>query len=117
MSFEENQILKTIDGLYEAALNPARWPAALDRVGDLLGQTSLLMTMLDHRDNVLGRSITSRIDPHSVELFHREYNTPETNPNLGGNHLRSVGQLVFTREVCNRESFLKSGVYADCYRP
>jgi hypothetical protein len=35
MSFERDQILKTIDGLYEAALKPDLWPTAPDRIGDL----------------------------------------------------------------------------------
>jgi DNA-binding CsgD family transcriptional regulator len=113
----DDGVLTTIGSLYEAALNPDLWPTALDRVGDLFGQTSLLLTAFDSRDNVLGRSFTSRIDPHSLDIFHQEYNTPQTNPHLGKNHLAPVGQPIVARELCDHDAFLRSGVYADCYRP
>ena len=112
-----DEVLTAIGGLYEAAVTPDLWPTALDRVGDLFGQTSLLLTAFDMRDNVLGRSFTSRLDPHSLDLFHREYNTPATNPHLGRNHLTPVGQPILARELCDNDAFLRSGVYADCYRP
>ena len=59
----DDGVLTAIGGLYEAALKPDLWPTALDGVGDLFGQTSLLLTAFDMRDNVLGRSFTSRINP------------------------------------------------------
>ena len=117
MSDGDQKILKAVEGLYEAALTPDRWPVALDRIGDLLGQASVLLTAFDHQENVLGRSFTSRIAPYSLELFHTLYNTPESNPRLGRNYLQPVGKLVFAREVCDQVTFIKSGVYADCYRP
>jgi hypothetical protein len=100
-----DEVLTAIGGLYEAAVAPDLWPTALDRVGDLFGQTSLLLTAFDMRDNVLGRSFTSRIDPHSLDLFHREYNTPATNPHLGRNHLAPVGQPILARELCDNDAF------------
>ena len=56
-------------------------------------------------------------DDQILKLFHREYNTPETNPHLGKNHLAPVGKPVFCDELCDRETFLNFGVNNDCYRP
>jgi DNA-binding CsgD family transcriptional regulator len=117
MSVGDDQLLSTIDTLYEAALQPDLWPTALDKIGDLVGQTSVLLTVFDHQEHALGKSFISRIDPQRLELFHREYSTPETNPHLGKNRVIPVGQPVFSHELCDHETFLRSGVYADCYRP
>ena len=52
----ESTMLTTIGMVYDAGLDPALWPAALERMAEMLGTTSATVAFLDAPSRVAFRS-------------------------------------------------------------
>ncbi|MBL8772352.1 MAG: helix-turn-helix domain-containing protein [Phenylobacterium sp.] len=61
-----------LDGLYEAALDPARWPAVMEDLADLLGGAAGWLTRMSVADGS-GEGVLARLDPAMATLYETYY--------------------------------------------
>lgn len=111
-----DRIHTVICGFYDAALDPGRWEAAFEGLGDLLGGCAMGSSLQSGKglDSVLA---LSRLDPHYTRVLHDYYATPDTNPMVA-----VMGNLpssrAFARALVKPDAdYRRSGLYNDVFRP
>lgn len=111
-----DRIHTVICGFYDAALEPGRWEAAFEGLGDLLGGCAMGSSLQSGKglDSVLA---LSRLDPHYTRVLHDYYATPDTNPMVA-----VMGNLpssrAFARALVKPDAdYRRSGLYNDVFRP
>ncbi len=66
---QESQFL---DRLYDAAVDPTRWPSVMESLADLLGGTGVWLSRMSVADGS-GNGIVARIDPAMSKVYDRDY--------------------------------------------
>ena len=108
------EILDAIDTIYEAALEPAKWPAALRyfrRAIDTIGAT-LLLSEQGTEDPQLIASIG--ISSKAVELYNAHY--IHIDPTVKASRHLPVGSLVSSSEIMPDSAWERTELYNDLMR-
>lgn len=67
--------------IYEAAMDPRAWPAALTRLADVVGATQVTLSTYDHSAGIFS-GIAPRTDPTYMSAFLARWVSHEPNPSL-----------------------------------
>lgn len=110
----ETAMLDAIGLIYDAGLDPAAWPAALEHLAALLGANSAAVALLDPRVEVL-HAAHVRADPCAMEAYVAHYRLHD--PVLAALHARPAGQAIPDGAACGRAALVRSRFYGEWCRP
>jgi DNA-binding CsgD family transcriptional regulator len=106
-----------LDGIYEAAADPALWARALDTIGDRFGGSPLIIWLQELPQKPFFSAI-SRLDPALQPVFFDRYATPETNPAIPFLMKTAPGEPVdFVARMGGNSAFQRTSIYADLFIP
>jgi DNA-binding CsgD family transcriptional regulator len=110
----EESVTRSIAAIYEAAVAPDRWTAALQQLRELfaLGSTAYLVHSAD-RTNI--ERVTAEVDPEghraNVNILLRD------SVFYGRGKAWHAGQVMRTAEMIPTQAFLRSRMYQEYWRP
>lgn len=104
-----------VGDLYAAALEPDRWTAALDGIGDALGGAALVFGYFRFNDLIC--VATNRLDPGHDALLRAQYARPDTNPLLAAMPSLQVLKPKPRQLIMSDDAYLASGLYNEIFRP
>jgi DNA-binding CsgD family transcriptional regulator/PAS domain-containing protein len=102
------------EALYDAAMEPSLWTPALDRLGDALGGSALVMGMF--RKSELVFYAANRLDPERDSLLHDHYSRPQTNPFLAAMPRLPLLTVVERNAIIGDHDYVASGLFNDVFR-
>ena len=106
-----------LDGIYEAAADPALWDRALDNIGDRFGGSPLIIWLQGLPQKPFFSAI-SRLDPALQPVFFDRYATAETNPAIPFLMSTAPGEPIdFVARMGGNSAFQKTSIYADLFIP
>jgi DNA-binding CsgD family transcriptional regulator len=114
----EAELFDLISSIYDAALSPDRLPEVMSRVGDLCRAPLILLGAVpknSRRPTLLVRS--RAVDPGLFDRFLQDYTTPETNPAMVHFMREGHGRFVRREEAYSDQTWERSGIYNEIYRP
>jgi hypothetical protein len=107
---------RIIHGLYEAAVLPDMWPAALETMGDGLGGCALGMTLQAY-EGAAGRLALARFDADCMEVMFRHYADSRTNPMVAAMSGLPAAVATARQAVITDTDYIGSGLYNEVFRP
>jgi DNA-binding CsgD family transcriptional regulator len=108
---------QVLDGIYDAAPEPALWPRALDRIGDRFGGSPLLIWLQEIPQKPSFIAI-SRLNPALQPVFFDRYTTPETHPAIPFLMAATPGvPFDFVAKMGGNSAFQRTQIYADLFVP
>ena len=113
---EGDLILWLVGEIYQAALEPGRWPALLESIGDLFGGAAGIMAVLAPPTGPTFAA-TACLDPALLTTLAQRHADPDTNPTLGRILRLPVGQPAIGAKFHDGQEFLRSAAYNDMLRP
>lgn len=109
-------VSELIGHIYDAAVEPERWPAAFERLGEALGGAAFVMSALHRSKGMLFGVVTGQ-DPESTRILRTRYYLPGTNPLVAAMPGLPVGKLVARRTVHGDEAYFRGELYNEVFRP
>jgi DNA-binding CsgD family transcriptional regulator len=103
-----------VDAIYEAGLDPERWPDVLDQLAKACGASVADVKMAD----TIRRRFTmfsAGMDPAAIEAYNRHYY--RIDPVSPVVERKAVGALLTDRDLVPREWFTRTEFYNDWVRP
>ena len=76
----ENCLMDFVDRVYGAALEPDRWPSALETFGNYLGRASVVLRVHYAEAEQVSIWGSARIQARCLSQFSAEFGDPEANP-------------------------------------
>jgi DNA-binding CsgD family transcriptional regulator len=109
-------VLRLVGGIYDAALEPPRWPSVLEQLANLLHGTLTAIFVHDFRTHDGGAVWATRWDPHFVrqytEYYHARNIYVTANPAVV-----TLGRVLTSEQLCPETAVLRSEIHADWMSP
>lgn len=115
MAISLEHLGELIGEIYDAALQPSRWPAALNRLGEALDGAAFVMSAL-HRSQGVLLGVTTLQDAGATEVLRTRFSQARYNPLVAAMSGLPVGQLVWRRSVYADAAYFKSELYNEIFR-
>ena len=118
----KDALLDTVAAIYDAALEPEGWSAALTRIGGLLagrsagGTWSLLAAFRSTGEPEFMKQDTAGQADH-LAFFREKYARPETNPSIPSLMQSGQGGIVLREQDLTDEEWHCNGMYREVFRP
>lgn len=112
----EEGIHSLIADIYDAALEPERWPVTLGKIGDAIGAAAANIAIFDGT-GACRELLASGIPSEYQDRFRTEFSTPDTNPTLAIASRMQIGVPVFMAEEVGMATWMSSQFYQEMYRP
>src|SRR5216684_1656091 len=112
----ERIALGLIGPIYDAAGDPARWPAFLEQLGGVFKSTASLLYFFDLQNQRANFSISIGFEP-SFMRSHDEYYASKNIYKLRGGHLLQPGALCRSEALCPDSEALRSEFFNDWIVP
>lgn len=112
---DDQQLLSLIDLVYEAALDPERWPQFLDGFARMVRGTATVVTVDDLARRQASIALAVQVDPAAIRTYETEFVDKNIWQNEG-RHLFTPGVVVTGEMTCSRETFLRSEYYNEFLR-
>ena len=106
-----------VAAIYDAALQPKAWTVALSRIGELIGGSWLLMSVLPLAGGADFSVQDTCGDEGHLAYFRQHYNRPDTNPSIPSLLAAGPGGIVLREDDMSDEEWVRCGLYNDVYRP
>jgi DNA-binding CsgD family transcriptional regulator len=114
---QTDDIHALVSAIYDAALEPERWPSMLERFGDLFGGSASAL-LVQNLPSGFGFTALVRFDPAYLALARTAYADPRRNPMAARWYLRHpVGVPKVGGQAHDRREFYRSEMYNDLMRP
>lgn len=112
----EAQLSALIGAIYDAALEPARWPGALRQTVDFVGGVSATVYHKDAaaRQGNVYHDCGGR-DPHYQRLYYQDY--IKIDPTMVGLWYRETGKVLSVGDLLDLDEFYGSRFYREWVRP
>lgn len=104
-----------VGDIYDAAMQPDRWPAVMSRLSGTLG-AALVMSAL-HRSQGMLLGVATGQDEALSQILRTRYNSPQTNPLVAAMPTLPVGVVTPRRSVHEDRAYMKSDLYNEIFRP
>ena len=113
---DTKQIPVLIGDIYDAALDPARWSAVLQRAGDFVGGTAASLYFKDAGTKTGAvYYYGGEIDPRYTQLYFDEY--VKLDPLTTGHVLAEIEQPTCVSDFMAPEEFARTRIYQEWVRP
>jgi len=119
---QKDALLDAVAAIYDAALEPQAWPAALTRIGGLLrgrfsgGTWSLLAAFrATGEPEFLAQEITGHAD--HLAFFREKYTRPETNPSIPSLMASPQGGIVLREQDLRDDEWHRCAMYREVFQP
>lgn len=110
------QIPSLIGDIYDAALDPSRWPTLLQKTRDVVGGSAAAIFSKDARSKSLNvYHQCGGIDPHYQQLYFDQYD--KLDPSTSAHLLAEIAQPIGTADIMAIEDFQKTRFYQEWGRP
>lgn len=103
-----------VSGIYEAALEPAKWPEALRRMAEELGAQSAAAFVVDVSIAEVGFIAVSGLDPRALDDYVAHYAQIDPWNEYLGKH--PSGRVIVSQTVMDDRSFERTEFYDDFLR-
>lgn len=110
----ENTMLATVGAIYDAGLDPALWPAALERMAEMLGTTSATVAFLDAPSRIAFRSQVLA-DDRAIADYADHYQFID--PVAAASRTRPAGQAFSDEMIRPKSEFWRSRLYDEWCKP
>ena len=110
----ESTMLATVGAIYDAGLDPALWPAALERMAEMLGTTSAAIGFLDAGSRVTFR-VHARADERAVSEYADRYRFID--PVFKAVSSRPPGKAFSDEMFVPKSELWQSRLYSEWCRP
>ena len=107
---------RIIHALYEAAVLPELWPAALETMGDGLGGCALGMT-IQANEGATEPLALARLDADCMEVMFRQYANSRTNAMVAAMSELPTAVAAARQTVITDPDYFGSGLYNEVFRP
>lgn len=114
MASEAELLSPLIADIYDAALDPARWPFVLERTAGFVGGTASSVFIKDSAYKIQ-HDINWGYDPHFRKLYYDDF--AKLDPFTTAQFFFSVGEVISLRDVIPYAEFLESRFYQEWVRP
>lgn len=113
----QEEIALTLVGLiYEAAVDPAKWPLFLEKFADALRGTVTAFVVYDTQLGDGNIAATTRVDPMRQRSYDEHYIKLDM-WGISGKHLLTQGSVRLGQELCPNDLLVKSEFYNDFLKP
>jgi len=115
--FEED-LLDAVGMIYEAALEPGLWPAALSRVAGVCGATWTPFSVIPLNSTTPATTFQNpHVDPERLALMTQRFMTPDTNPSIPVMLASPLGRINLREESLTDREWERIEMYNEAYRP
>ena len=113
---DTEQVAALIGDIYDAALDPSRWTAVLQRTRDVIGGSAAVVFSKDARTKRLQiYHHCGGMDPHYRQLYFDHYE--KLDPTTGVQVMSGIGEPIGTVDIMPIEDFQKTSFYQEWRRP
>jgi DNA-binding CsgD family transcriptional regulator/PAS domain-containing protein len=113
---DTEQVASLIGDIYDAALDPSRWTAVLQRTRDVVGGSAAVVFSKDARTKRLQiYHHCGGMDPHYRQLYFDHYE--KLDPTTGVQVMSGIGEPIGTVDIMPIEDFQKTSFYQEWRRP
>src|SRR5579859_795515 len=117
----KDALLDTVAAIYDASLEPHAWPAALTRIGGMLGGRlggtwTVLAAMRPTGELEFLTQERSGNSEH-LGLFREKYTHPDTNPSIPSLMRSPQGGIVLREQDLTDQEWHRNGMYREVFRP
>ena len=110
------QVASLIGDIYDAALDPSRWTAVLQRTRDVVGGSAAVVFSKDaHTKRLQIYHHCGGMDPHYRQLYFDHYE--KLDPTTGAQVMSGIGEPIGTVDIMAIEDFQKTRFYQEWRRP
>lgn len=110
------QVPALIGDIYDAALDPSRWPAVLVKARDFIGGSAASLFSKDaSKKSGMALYNGGDIDPHYTQLYFDKY--VKFDPSTTAHVLAEIEQPVCTADFMSHEEFRETRFYKEWARP
>jgi hypothetical protein len=106
-------VLKLIDNIYEAALDPSVLPTMLGKVADMVGGTQLMMGVHAFSGQ-RPSAIMPRMDPELLDAYHRHW--AQHDIQWLSTNSAPVGKILPADVSVPHDEFARTAIYNEWYR-
>jgi hypothetical protein len=110
----EDDLIASIDLIYEASFNGTVWPTALISLADIMRTAHISLSAMDFRAQVYD-SIAPRTDPGMTAIYRRYW--AFHNPVWRLSAMRPAGEVYLLDSLIRREDFAATPVFNEWFRP
>jgi DNA-binding CsgD family transcriptional regulator len=104
-----------IGGIYDAALEPERWPGVLEKAAAFVGGPAAALLFKDALSKNGNSVYDFGTDPHFKKLYFETYISLD--PATVGHYFADIGEPIATGDLTPYEEFLQSRFYREWARP
>lgn len=104
-----------IGGIYDAALEPERWPGVLEKAAAFVGGPAAALLFKDALSKHGNSVYDFGTDPHFKKLYFETYISLD--PATVGHYFADIGEPIATGDLTPYEEFLQSRFYREWARP
>ena len=113
---ETEQFSSLVGDAYDAALDPARWPAVLGKVRGFVGGQAAVLCWKDAANRCgCADYQDGGLDPHYVQLYFDKY--IKVDPFTTGQFFAEIGEPVAIADLIPADEILKTPFYTEWVRP
>jgi DNA-binding CsgD family transcriptional regulator/PAS domain-containing protein len=117
----KDALLDTVAAIYDSALEPQAWPAALARIGELLsarlGRTWTVLAAMRPTGELEFLTQERSGNAEHMALFREKYTRPNTNPSIPSLIRSRQGGIVLREQDLTDEEWHRNGMYREVFRP
>jgi DNA-binding CsgD family transcriptional regulator len=113
---EAERLSSLIGDVYDASLDPSRWPAVLARSASFLGGATgsiISKDAVSKGGNVFFHD--GAMDPHYIQLYFDKYG--KLDPSTTAHYFAEIGQPISLVDIMPREEFVETQIYKEWTRP
>lgn len=84
--YSQETVLRLIGLIYEAALQPDRWAACLEAIGETVGGHALSLAHYDSTKSIANLEVTARFDPKAIQEYREHFASRDPWAKAGREH-------------------------------
>lgn len=105
---------KAVEAIYDAALNPDQWHAALQRIGELIDSPCVCLSVTDYGQQKVALCVNYGYDPEYLKVYFEKF---AINPLFSLGHLRPLGDVYTLAMLLESKELVESRFYKEWSKP
>jgi DNA-binding CsgD family transcriptional regulator/PAS domain-containing protein len=105
---------RTVEAIYDAALNPGHWQTALQRIGELIDSPCVCLSVTDYGQQEVALCVNHGYEPEYLKVYFEKF---AINPLFSLGHLRPVGDVYTLAMLLESKDLVESRFYKEWSKP